>query len=275
MSNIALDGTTGAVDLRSDTVTKPTSGMIAAMSTAAANSVGDDVFQEDISVTRLQDRLAERLNFEAGLFFPTATMANLAAVGAHTAGSRLNEVILGETSHIVIYECGGISAYMGCAIRTVPNRADGGMEVAHLSNALRHPTDIHQPRTRLVCTELTHNKSGGRSYSAENGAAVTSWAHENDIPVHVDGSRLLNGAASRGVDPVQMVEGTSSMTLCLSKGVGCPMGAVLFGDKAFIETARHLRKSLGGGMRQVCNRQPLPEPAPSLTFTRTHTLFPG
>jgi len=236
------------IDMRSDTVTKPSKDMFVAMSAA---EIGDDVFEEDPSIKRLEGTLAEMLGFEAALFTPTATMSNLVAIGAHTSHSRLNEIICGDKSHIFIYECGGASAFMGCSFNTVPNERDGSLNMDAVRSAIRDLSDIHQPKTRLICIENTHNKAGGTILPEAFVSNLNSFASGLDIPVHVDGSRLFNAAAARNVDASSLVHGTSSVTICLSKGLGCPLGSVLVGSKPFIQRARSLRKGLGGGMRQA------------------------
>ena len=237
------------VDLRSDTVTKPSQGMREAMSNAV---VGDDVFGEDPTINSLENRVADLLGFDKGLFFPTATMSNLAAIGAHTSSSRLNEIILGDSSHIFIYECGGASAYMGCSFNLVPNLKDGSMNIDDIENPIRDKTDIHQPHTNLICIESSHNKCGGTIPKPDWTFELSQLAKKHDsIPIHIDGSRFLNSCAALDTAPADLAKGSDSVTICLSKGLGCPLGSILVGSDRFIHKSRHIRKSLGGGMRQA------------------------
>jgi threonine aldolase len=233
------------IDLRSDTVTHPTSAMRAAM---AAAPVGDDVYDEDPTVHALQDYAAELLEKEAALFLPTATMANLTAVLTHCA--RGDEIILSHKAHIFEYEQGGASALGGVSYRTLPVNFDGTLDLAAIQAAIR-PDDVHFTRTRLICLENTVNGCGGTPITAEYTDAVGTLARQHALKLHIDGARLFNAAAALGVTPARLVRAADSVQLCLSKGLCAPLGALLVGSKEFITQARRVRKVLGGGMRQV------------------------
>ena len=237
------------VDLRSDTVTKPSKDMRAAI---AAADVGDDVFGEDPSINELQERMASLLGFEAGIFVPTATMSNLIAVGVHASG-RGEEVILGDNSHIFLYECGGASVYMNVAFHTVPNDLQTGeLPLENVEAAIRSE-NVHFPRTAALLIENTHNKAGGAPLTCEYTQECAALCRRNNLKLHIDGSRLFNAAAALKVEPRSLTgdAGADSVTICLSKGLGCPAGSVLCGSAAFVAQARRVRKALGGGMRQA------------------------
>ncbi len=233
------------IDLRSDTVTWPTPEMRAAM---AAAEVGDDVFGDDPTVNRLQALAAERLGKEAALFVPSGTMGNLAAILAHCG--RGDEVILGDQSHTFVYEQGGIAALGGIVPHTLPNQPDGTLDLNAIEAAIR-PDNIHFPRTRLICLENTHNLCGGAPLTAEYTRAVAELAHRRGLKLHIDGARIFNAAAALGVDVHALVAEADSVTFCLSKGLGAPVGSVICGPADFIAEARRMRKVLGGGMRQA------------------------
>jgi threonine aldolase len=233
------------VDLRSDTVTQPTSAMRRAMAQA---DVGDDVYGEDPTINRLQDMAAEMIGKEAGLFVPSGTMGNLAAVLAHCG--RGDEVILGNKAHTFLYEAGGISALGGVHSRQIPNQLDGTISIEDICSAIR-PDDAHFPRTRLICLENTHNRCGGVSISQQYTAAVGEIARHNNLSVHLDGARIFNAAVDQGVTAAQLAEPVDSVTFCLSKALCAPVGSVLCGTKEFIARAHRIRKQLGGGMRQA------------------------
>ncbi|TMW55906.1 hypothetical protein Poli38472_008554 [Pythium oligandrum] len=233
------------INLLSDTVTQPTLAMREVIATAV---VGDDVFGADPSVNDLQQYAAELLGKEAALFVPSGTMANLIAVGAHCR--RGDEIILGDKAHIVTYEGGGASAYMGVSFRTVPNQTDGTLRLEDLKDAIRGD-DPHYPRSRLVALENTQNNCGGRVLSVEYTNQVAAFCKEHNLRLHIDGARLANASVALGVPLAELVRGADSVSLCLSKGLGAPVGSILAGTKDFIYHAKRLRKSLGGGMRQV------------------------
>ncbi|HUF37200.1 MAG TPA: low-specificity L-threonine aldolase [Anaerolineales bacterium] len=233
------------IDLRSDTVTKPTPEMRAAMAEA---EVGDDVFGEDPTINRLQELAAAMLGKEAALFVASGTMGNLAAVLAHCG--RGDEVILGDLSHTYLYEAGGISALGGVHPRTLPNLPDGTLDPAAIASAVRED-DEHYPISRLVCLETTHNRCRGVALAVEYIDAVGELAHHRGLKLHIDGARLFNASVALDVDPARMAAAADSVTFCLSKALSAPVGSVIVGDADFIARARRARKALGGGMRQA------------------------
>jgi threonine aldolase len=236
------------IDLRSDTVTQPTPEMRQAMATAI---VGDDVYQEDPTVNQLETKVAQLFQKEAALFFPSGTMANLTAVMAWCQ-RRDSEVIVGDKSHLFLYEQTGASQYGGVSLRTVPNLLNGTMNLHKIEKAIRED-DIHEPATQLVCVENTHNACGGRVLPlAFLKSLQTLLASKTPrIPIHMDGARLWNAITAMDVSPAAITQFVDSFTVCLSKGLGCPAGSLLVGSKDFIQRARRIRKSLGGGMRQA------------------------
>lgn len=233
------------IDLRSDTVTQPTAAMRQAM---AAAEVGDDVYGEDPTVNKLQEKAAELLGKEAALFVPSGTMGNLAAVLTHCG--RGDEVILGDKAHQFIYEAGGMAALGGVQPRTVPNNDQGEMDLAQIEAAIR-PDDVHHPVTRLIAYENTHNLCWGSvvSQTFEEGLRLLADAH--GLAIHLDGARLFNAAAARQQSPAKVAAVADSVTFCLSKGLCAPVGSILCGSREFISKAKRIRKQLGGGMRQV------------------------
>ena len=233
------------IDLRSDTVTQPTEAMREAMAKAP---VGDDVYGEDPSVNRLQQMAAEMVGKEAALFVPSGTMGNLAAVLAHC--TRGDEVILGKQAHTFLFEAGGISALGGVHSCQIPNQPDGTLALEDIREAIR-PDDAHQPVTRLIALENTHNRCGGVALTVEYTRAVGALAGERNLRLHLDGARLFNAAAALGVPARQLAEPADSVTFCLSKGLCAPVGSVLCGSQEFIHRAHRIRKQLGGGMRQA------------------------
>jgi threonine aldolase len=232
------------IDLRSDTVTRPTEAMYAAMATAP---VGDDVMGEDPTVRRLEELAAARLGKAAGLLLPSGTMANLAALMAHTR--RGDEVILEAESHIFYYEAAGMAVAGSLMPRTLRGR-HGALDPDEVAAAIR-PEDVHFPRTGLVCLENTHNRAGGTTISLADTRAVCAVAHAAGVPVHIDGARIFNAALALGVDAAALVADADSAMFSLSKGLSAPVGSVLVGSEAFITAARRARKLLGGGMRQA------------------------
>ncbi len=234
------------VDLRSDTVTKPTRTMREAM---AAAEVGDDVFGDDPTVIRLESTAATLMKKAAALFMPSGTMGNL--VGVLTHCNRGDEAILGDASHTFLFEAGGIAALGGVHPRTVATQDDGTLRLADIEAAIRNAADVHQPPTRLICVENTHNMKGGVPLSVDYMDALAAFVTARGLALHVDGARIFDAAAALGAAPAALVRGASSVTFCLSKGLAAPVGSVLAGDKAFIARARRIRKQLGGGMRQV------------------------
>ena len=233
------------IDLRSDTVTRPTTAMRRAMSDA---EVGDDVFGEDPTVNRLEEMVAKRLGKEAALFVASGTMANLVSQLTHCG--RGNEVILGDQSHIFFYEQGGSSALGGIHPRTVPNQPDGKLALPDIEVAVR-TDDIHFPRTSLIVLENTHNRCNGTPLDTDYMHSVGEIARRYGLKVHVDGARLFNAEVALGVEARDLVAEADSVSICLSKGLAAPVGSVVSGTNDFISEARRVRKLLGGGMRQA------------------------
>ncbi len=233
------------VELRSDTMTRPTPAMRKAM---AGAEVGDDVFGEDPTVNRLEAMAAERLGKEAALFVASGTMGNLVSLMAHCG--RGEEMILGSLSHTFYFEQGGASAVAAVHPRTVPNRPDGTIPLDELEAAIRSD-NLHFPRTRLIALENTHNLCGGAPLEPAYLRAVAAIARRHGIGVHIDGARLFNAAAALGVPVRELAADADSVSFCLSKGLGAPAGSVVCGTPEFIHTARRARKVLGGGMRQA------------------------
>jgi threonine aldolase len=231
------------IDLRSDTVTKPTPAMRKAMAEA---EVGDDVYGEDPSVNRLQSVLAERAGFEAGLFMPSGSMSNQVAIATHT--ERGQEVIVPEGAHVYEYELAALAVVSGVVPRIVP--APAGVPRVEDVRAAIHRSP-HQAPTGLVSLENTHNVAGGTVVPLEVSRAVSKLAHDEGFPVHLDGARAFNAAAALEVGIDQICSGFDSVSICLSKGLGAPVGSVLLGSRAFIARAHRYRKVLGGGMRQA------------------------
>ncbi|XVF57119.1 hypothetical protein PTKIN_Ptkin06aG0178100 [Pterospermum kingtungense] len=239
---------TRTVDLRSDTVTKPTEAMRAAMATA---EVDDDVLGADPTAFRLESEVAKIMGKEAGLFVPSGTMGNLISVLVHCE-IRGSEVILGDNSHIHIYENGGISTIGGVHPRPVKNNEDGTMDINLIEAAIRDPRgELVYPTTRLICLENTHANTGGRCLSAEYVDSVGELAKKHGLKLHIDGARIFNASVALEVPVHRLVQAADSVSVCLSKGLGAPVGSVIVGSKSFITKARRLRKTLGGGMRQI------------------------
>ena len=233
------------VDLRSDTVTKPTPAMRAAMANA---EVGDDVYGEDPTVNKLEAMAAERMGKEAAVFVVSGTMGNLTALLAHC--QRGDEVILGDKSHTFLYEQGGMAALGGIIPHTIPNQMEGTLCLSDVRDAIRGD-NLHFPRTRLICLENTHNVCNGTPLTPWYMARIAEVAREHGLKIHVDGARIFNAAAALGVDVRELVKDADSVTFCLSKGLCAPVGSVLCGSADFIKEARRARKVLGGGMRQA------------------------
>jgi threonine aldolase len=233
------------IDLRSDTVTQPTSAMRKAMAQA---EVGDDVYREDPSVIQLEKMAAELTGKEAALFVPSGTMGNLTAILAHCG--RGEEVIMGNKAHTFLSEAGGISVLGGVHSHQLPNQPDGTLDLQDIRNAIR-PDDPHHPISRLITIENTHNRCGGVSLSVDYTRQVSELAHQHGLLVHLDGARIFNAAAAQGVKAFDLCEPVDSVTFCLSKGLCAPVGSLLCGTGAFINKALRIRKILGGGMRQA------------------------
>ena len=234
------------IDLRSDTVTRPTPEMRRAMADA---EVGGDVFGDDPTVHALEERAAGLLGKEAGLFVTSGTMGNLVAQMAHLA--RGQETIAGYQSHVVLDEAAGHAVVVGTSVRALHERADGTMDLDEIREAFRDASDPHQPITGLIVIENTHAHSMGRPLSIEYEQSVAAIAHEHGIPLHIDGARFWNAAVALGVSGADLAAPADSVTFCLSKGLSCPVGSVVVGTRDFIWRARRARKLLGGGMRQA------------------------
>jgi threonine aldolase len=232
------------IDLRSDTVTRPTPGMREAMAKAP---VGDDVFGEDPTVNLLQERVADLLGQEAGLYVPSGVMANQIAIASHTNPG--DEVILESFSHIYNFEGGSPALLSGVQLHPVSNE-DGIITPIDVMEALR-PRDSHFPQSRLVCLENTHNRRGGRIFPLERMKEVVSATHEVGLKIHLDGARLWNASAATGIPEREWGSLADSTSVCFSKGLGAPVGSVLTGSKDFIKRAHRFRKLFGGGMRQA------------------------
>jgi threonine aldolase len=232
------------IDLRSDTVTKPTSAMRQAM---AAAPVGDDVYGEDPTVNRLQDRVAALLGKEAGLFVPSGSMGNLIAL--YLQAGRGGEVLAHTDSHIIHYELASGAALAGCQILPVEGAA-GVLKPEALESKVRGPI-YYNARTKLVEIENTGNLAGGTCYTAAELAAVQDWARSKSLAVHMDGARLWNACAAQNAEPGALARYTDTVTVCFSKALGAPVGSVLCGPRDFIAEALRVRKMLGGGMRQA------------------------
>lgn len=235
-----------SIDLRSDTVTHPSPGMRAAM---AAAEVGDDVWREDPTVNALEERAAELLDKDAGLFVSSGTMGNLVSLIAHVP--RGGEIIAGAQSHIVRDEAAGHAVVVGASVLQVRDRPDGTLDEAEIRAAFRDPADPHEPITSLVTIENAHSHSGNQPLSVAATARIAAVAHEFGVPLHVDGARFFNAAVALGVSPAELAAPADSVTFCLSKGLACPAGSVVVGEASFVERARRARKLLGGGMRQA------------------------
>lgn len=230
-----------SIDLRSDTVTQPTAAMRAAM---AAATVGDDVYGEDPTVSALERRLAGDLGFERGLFVPSGTQANLVAMLSHC--QRGDEYLVGMEAHTYKYESGGAAVLGSIQPQPILNAADGSLPLEILEKALK-PDDQHFARTRLLALENTWH---GRILPRDYVLRATAWAHSKGLATHLDGARLFNAAVASGTTPRELAAGFDSVSICLSKGLGAPVGSVLLGSDALIASGKRWRKMLGGGMRQ-------------------------
>ena len=233
------------IDLRSDTFTQPTSAMREAMANA---EVGDDVFEEDPTLKKLEMLAAKKTGKESALFVPSGTMGNLISVLSHC--QRGDEVLLGDRSHIFLHEVGGISALGGVHPRTLPNNQDGTLPLSLLEQSIRHE-DIHSPSTRLICLENTHNFCQGSPISPEYMDSLGDLAEKYGLKVHLDGARLFNAAVALDIDVEVLTKRVDSVMFCLSKGLSAPVGSIVCGERGFIQRARKFRKMVGGGMRQA------------------------
>jgi threonine aldolase len=233
------------IDLRSDTVTKPSPAMRRAMAEA---EVGDDVFGEDPTVNALERRAAELLGKEAAVFVASGTMGNITAILTHAG--RGDEVIVGSEAHILLAEVGGTGALASAVLRPLPNDNRGRIDPEQVAATIRGD-NVHWPRTALVCLENTHNRCNGSALPATEIAAVAEVAHARGVSVHIDGARIFNAAVALGVPAATLAAPADSITFCLSKGLAAPVGSLLCGSAEFIARARRHRKMLGGGMRQA------------------------
>ncbi len=233
------------IDLRSDTVTRPTPAMRQAMADAV---VGDDVYGEDPTIRRLEEMVAARLGKEAAVFVPSGTMGNLVSVLSHCG--RGDELILGDQSHIFHYEQGGSAAVGGVHPRPLPNHADGTIDLNQIEDAIRSDNE-HYPVTRLIALENTHNRCGGAVLTPEYVDSVGALAQAHGLKLHVDGARLWNAAVALHETPARLVAAADSVSVCFSKGLAAPVGSAVAGSHAFIRQARRMRKQVGGGMRQA------------------------
>ncbi len=239
-----MDMTKKVIDLRSDTVTKPSRGMLEAMLSA---KVGDDVFGDDPTVNALQSAVAKLLGKQAGLFCPSGTMANQVAIKTLTQAG--DEVILDYESHIFRYEVGAAAVVSGLQFNAITGPG-GILDASQIEKTIR-PPDIHQPQTTLVCLENTHNRAGGVIFPIEGIKRISALCGKRKIKLHIDGARLWNASVATGIALKEYAKHCDLVMLCFSKGLGCPVGSVLVGDKGFIERARRNRKMMGGGMRQA------------------------
>ena len=234
------------IDLRSDTVTKPSAEMRQAMADA---EVGDDVYGEDPSINELQQKAADLLGKEAGLLMASGTMSNLVAALTHC--KRGDEIIMGDQAHMFWNESAGASALAGAQLRLVPNDPQGRIDLDDLKNAIRPKGNVHMPPTTLICLENTHNRCSGGVLTPDDTKKVADIAHDAGAKVHLDGARLFNASVSLEVPPAALVQDVDDVSFCLSKALSCPVGSILCGSNEFIEGAHKWRKMVGGGMRQA------------------------
>jgi threonine aldolase len=232
------------IDLRSDTVTKPTPAMRKAIAEA---EVGDDVFGEDPTVNVLQEKVAKILGKDASIFVPSGTMGNQLAIKSHTQPG--DEVIIEATSHPYNFEGGASAALSGVQFNCLKG-VRGILDAPQVEEAIR-PDDHHFPVTRLICLENTHNRGGGSIYPMEKIAAISRLAKSKSLLLHLDGARLWNASVATGIKPHEYAKWADSISVCLSKGLGAPIGSLVAGTKAFIDRVHRFRKMFGGGMRQV------------------------
>ena len=232
------------IDFRSDTVTKPTPGMLKAMMTA---KVGDDVFGEDPSINELEKMSAEMFGMESGLFCPSGTMTNQIAIKCHTQPG--DEVICDESAHVYQYEGGGIAFNSSASVKLLYGDR-GRINASQVKTAI-NPDDNHKARSSVVCLENTSNRGGGSCYDFEEIKKIREVCFENNLSLHLDGARLWNALVAKNESPKQYGQVFDSISICLSKSLGCPVGSVLIGKKEFIKKGRRIRKVFGGGMRQA------------------------
>lgn len=259
------------IDFRSDTFTKPTPAMRAAMMQA---EVGDDVWGEDPSVNRLEQWIAEMFGMDAAIFCPSGTMTNQIAIKCHTQPG--DEVICDHNAHVYIYEGGGIAMNAACSIKPVVGDR-GRLTAAQVAQSI-NPDDIHKPVSKLVCLENTANRGGGSCYNFTEIMSIRQVCDNNKLALHLDGARLFNAMVARDETPQQFGQVFDSISVCLSKGLGAPVGSVLLGTHPFIKKARRLRKVFGGGMRQAgilaaAGIYALENNIPQLSIDHTHAAM--
>ncbi len=233
------------IELRSDTFTKPTPAMFEAMMAA---KVGDDVFGEDETVNALEQKTAKLFGMEAAIFCPSGTMTNQLAIRAHCIPG--SEVICDEQSHVYIYEGGGIAVNAQSSVKLIRGEK-GKITAAQVGNAINNPNDIHQPVTRLVSLENTSNRGGGSIYDFKEIVSIKNVCDQNKLKLHLDGARLFNALAESTETPLDYGKIFDSISICLSKGLGCPVGSLLLGNTEIIKQTRRFRKLMGGGWRQA------------------------
>ena len=232
------------IDLRSDTITQPTNAMRRAMAEA---ELGDDVYGEDPTINRLEETAAARLGKEAGLFVVSGSMGNL--VSALSWCNRGDEAIMGADAHLLVNEMGAIAAFGGVQMRPIPNDHRGLMTPEAIEATISPPGLF--PRTALLCLENTHNRGNGAAFTVEQLRPVVEAARAHGMSVHMDGARIFNASVALGVPAAELASVADSVTFCLSKGLSCPVGSVVCGSREFVARARHMRKMVGGGMRQA------------------------
>ncbi|MFI5134862.1 MAG: threonine aldolase family protein, partial [Chitinophagales bacterium] len=232
------------IDLRSDTVTRPTRAMREAMMNA---EIGDDVLGDDLTVNALEEKAAKLFGMEAALYCPSGTMTNQISIKVHTQPG--DEVIIERTNHAYFYESGGIAFHSGCSVRLI-NGDRGRIRPIDISENV-NPDNIHHPTTRLVSIENTANRGGGSYYTLEEMAALSKTAHDLGLKIHLDGARIFNALVELNVKASDVGKLFDSVSFCLSKGLGCPVGSLIVSNKDFVRHARKYRKIFGGGMRQA------------------------
>jgi threonine aldolase len=233
------------IDLRSDTVTKPTPGMMDAIMHA---KTGDDVYKEDPTVNALEHKMATLFGMDSALFFPTGSMANQAAIKLHTQPGE--QLICDKWAHVYNYEGGGVSFNSGVSCKLV-NGTRGMITAKEVTDSINPPDFYHSPLTSLVCLENTTNKGGGACYDIDEILKIKQVCQTNNLGLHLDGARLMNAIVAKNEDPKTYGNVFDTISICLSKGLGTPMGTVLIGNEALMKNAIRVRKVLGGGMRQV------------------------
>ena len=234
------------VDLRSDTVTHPSPEMREAISQA---EIGDDVFNDDPSVNKLEEMAAAKVGKEASVFVASGTMGNLISVLSHCG--RGDEIILGDKSHIFRSEAGGAAALGGVSYHTVKNDARGMLDPSEVEEAIRDSANNHNPHTAVITIENTQNNCGGRVLTPQDTKLIADVAHNHELPLHVDGARIFNAAVKLETPVDEMLKEADTVSFCLSKGLSCPVGSIVAGTYEFVEEARRWRKMVGGGMRQA------------------------